>query len=192
MRNLFLLILVLPAFSATACKCPHVDLSVHIEKVYDVIVGKVIGGKDETVECGYGSASYQYSVRVDYSYKNILSDTIEIYGSNGWGDCGVVLEEGRHFQIAVFKCKRGYYSSMCVDNNFLPDAGFTLKYLNKYFNVNYHPVTKEFVIISSLVSFFIVLILSLTVIRNVHRYRSKRFRRQTRYHTTISITLPHR
>ncbi len=190
MRKLIWIITFFPAFQAAACKCPEVHISYHIEKVVDVIVGKVIGESEEGFECHspyYETASFRYLVKVDYSYKKNLVDIVEIYGGKGWGDCGAILYPGYNYQLAVFKCGNNYYTSMCADNNFLPCAGSTLQYLNNYFNVNYHPVSNEFVISTAFVSLIIIVLLSLFSVHNVYQYRSQRFRLRS-VHLKFKVT----
>lgn len=63
----------------------------------------------------------------------------------------------------------------CAQITIIPNAGWTLRYLNNYFNVNYHPVAIEFVMSTALISLTLVISLSLLATHNFYQYRSQRF-----------------
>lgn len=174
MEKLIWLIIVLPVLNAGACKCPPIHVSKHIDSAVDIVVGKVIAEEELSFE-NYSqnpeAGTFKYTVKIKYAYRNCLRDTIVIYGGKGGGDCGAIFYPGLHYQLVVFKHADIYCSSMCADNNFLPEASATLSYLNNYFDVNYHPVSKEFAICTAFATCMLITILSLIFTHEFHQYR---------------------
>lgn len=137
--NSLLLIFFLVSIPSFACQCPTRAWQWSVKIAYDVVVGEVIGEKELPSECGQHSNSYEYTLKVTFSYQNKVADTIIVHGGKGRGDCGTTFYKGRDYLIFLHECERQFFTLMCDDNSWLPYADRQITFLNDYHKKNYQP-----------------------------------------------------
>lgn len=148
--NISILALMLTCGSfhpAQSCTCGHVGIEKDVGRAFDIVVGKIVSERanaDEIV-CEYSSnnktyesfTSFSYSFETEFSYKGKLKGTTTILGGKGGGDCGGIFEIGKEYLIVVFKCDKGYYTSLCSDNELKSKASKQITFLNEHFKKDY-------------------------------------------------------
>src|SRR5687768_13476516 len=132
---------------AHSCTCGQVGIEKDVGRAFDIVVGKIVSERadaDEVV-CEYSSnnktyesfTSFAYSFETEFSYKGKLKGTTTILGGKGGGDCGGIFEIGKEYLIVVFKCDKGYYTSLCSDNDLKSNASTQITFLNEHFKEDY-------------------------------------------------------
>lgn len=126
-----------------------------VDTAFDIIVGKVISEKADTLTCNY-LVDYSYDVEIEFSYKGQLTGLTTIFGGKGDGTCGAIFEKGKEYLIVVRKCDRGLYTFLCSDNQLTSDASTQIEFLNGHFNKDYQLLKFEFLLPLILISLIVL------------------------------------
>jgi len=129
-----------------ACKCGPVRIEKEVDKAYDILIGKIISEKEETLSCSVEYADYSYEADIELSYKGKLSGATKFFGGKGGGSCGGIFHKGYEYLIVIYKCDNGLYTFMCSDYAFVDHASTQVKFLNEHFKKDYKLLRIEFML----------------------------------------------
>lgn len=141
---------------AYSCKCGPMRIQKEVDTAFDIIVGKVISEKADTLTCNY-FVDYSYDIEIEFSYKEQLTGLVTIYGGKGGGTCGAIFEKQNEYIIVVRKCEHGLYTFLCSDNPLTSDAKNQIEFLNQYFNKDFKLLKVEFLIPITILSLIVLL-----------------------------------
>jgi hypothetical protein len=127
-----------------ACKCGQVGIEREVDKAYDIVIGKIVLEKEDTLSCGGYGLDYSYNVDVQFSYKEQIKGVTKIFGGKGGGGCGGIFQNGKEYLIVIYKCEQGLYTYMCSDHASLDDAKYQVTFLNAHFKKDYPLLKFEF------------------------------------------------
>lgn len=137
LQRVLTVILVVIAIDSHACLCPKRSIVKDVDKAYDIVVGRVISARSQSLECSNYGPDVAFEFEVQFSFKEQTSNRITIFGGQGDGSCGGILLENYEYLVVVYKCDGGLYTTMCNDNAFLENASSQIEFLNRHFNKDY-------------------------------------------------------
>jgi hypothetical protein len=135
---LFLLVIIIPATSSHACQCPSRGIVYEADCAFDIVVARVITEKEDTITCGEFYLDHSFMIQIEFSYKGHLKGTQKIFAGQGGGPCGAILWTGVDYLLVVQKYDDHLYATMCNDHAYLYSADYHVKFLNQYYNKDYH------------------------------------------------------
>jgi len=116
---------ILAQANVLACRCPeHVSAATHYKKAQFVVTGKVV-----EVHANANGDGWTASVVVDRAWKGDIPKTISISTHT---TCAFEFTQGAEYLLYLFRAPDGgFYTSKCVGNLPLADAGARLKWLEQ-------------------------------------------------------------
>jgi hypothetical protein len=120
-----------------ACKCPTRSIDKEADKAYDIVIGKVVSATPEKLSCSEYGPDVLFEFEVEFSYKGQLKGKTKIFGGQGGGSCGGILDENHNYLVVVYECDNGFFTTMCSDNAFVENASRQIKFLNGHFDKEY-------------------------------------------------------
>jgi hypothetical protein len=116
---------ILAQASALACRCPeHVSAAAHYKKAQFVVTAKVV-----EVHANTDGNGWTATVAVDRAWKAEVPKTISISTHT---TCAFEFTQGAEYLLYLFRAPDGgFYTSKCVGNLPLGDAGARLKWLEQ-------------------------------------------------------------
>ncbi|SKC77854.1 hypothetical protein [Ohtaekwangia koreensis] len=138
LKLLFLLVII-PATGTHACQCPSRGIVYEADCAFDIVVARVVAEKEDPITCGEFYLDHSFMIQIEFSYKGNLKGTQKIFAGQGGGPCGAILWTGVDYLLVVQKYGDHHlYATMCNDNTYLHSADDHVKFLNQYYNKDYH------------------------------------------------------
>lgn len=155
-KLLFAWILLITCYGKVyPCKCGPVGIHKEVDTAFDIIVGKVVDERADTLTCNY-LVDYSYDVEFEFSYKGQLTGLTTIFGGKGRGTCGAIFEKGKEYLIVVRKCERGLYTFLCSDNQLTSDAKTQIEFLNRHFKKDLKLLKVKFLLPVTILSLIVL------------------------------------